>query len=53
MEDEKKEMTQEEAEQDFKNKFFSIMSEKIDGVYKDEDGFIVVPMRRRERKEKK
>ncbi len=53
MNDEKKEMTQEEAEQDFKDKFLSIMSEKIDGVYKDEDGFIVIPMRRRERKEKK
>ncbi len=36
-------MTQEEAEQDFKDKMFDIFSEKLEGVHRDKDGFIVIP----------
>ena len=43
MNDEQKEMTQEEAEQDFKDKMFDIFSEKLEGVHRDKDGFIVIP----------
>lgn len=39
----KKVMTQEEAEKDFQNKVFDIFSKKLDGVHRDEDGFIVIP----------
>ena len=44
MNDEKKVMTQEEAEQDFSNMVFDVFSKKLSGVHHDEDGFIVVPM---------
>ena len=43
MNNEKKEMTQEEAEQDFQNKVFGVFSEKLEGVHRDKDGFIVIP----------
>ncbi len=52
MNDDKKKMTQEEAEEDFKKKMFDIFSEKIPGgVYRDEDGFIVI--QRRQKRENK
>lgn len=50
MNDEKTEMTTEEAEQDFKDRVEEIFAEKIPGVYRDKDGFIVVPMRRKREK---
>ena len=43
MSDEKKIMTQEEAEKDFQNKVFGVFSEKLEGVHRDKDGFIVIP----------
>ncbi len=43
MSEEKKIMTQEEAEKDFQDKVFDIFSKKLDGVHRDEDGFIVIP----------
>lgn len=43
MDETKKEMTQEEAEKDFKENMFSIFSEKLEGVHRDKDGFIVIP----------
>ena len=42
MDDNKKEMTQEEAEQDFKENVFNIFSEKYPDVTRDENGFIVI-----------
>ena len=50
MNDDKKEMTQEEAEKDFQNKVFDVFSEKLSGVHRDKDGFIVIPMASRKRK---
>lgn len=50
MSNEKKKMTQEEAEQDFQNAMSNIFSEKIPGVRRDEDGFIVIPMKRRKKR---
>ncbi len=46
---EKKEMTPEEAEKDFKDNVFRIFSEKIPGVYVDENGFICIPRRKQRR----
>ena len=43
MDETNKEMTQEEAEKDFKENMFSIFSEKLEGVHRDKDGFIVIP----------
>ncbi len=43
MDDNKKEVTQEEAEQDFKENVFNIFAEKAPGAYRDENGFIVIP----------
>ena len=40
----KKEMTQEEMEQSFKDMVFEVFSSKMSGVHYDEDGLIVVPM---------
>lgn len=41
-------MTQEEAEQDFKNAVADIFSKQIPGgVYRDENGFLVIPRRHR------
>ena len=39
----KKDMTNEEAEQKFKDAVFNAFSEKNPDVYRDEDGFIVFP----------
>lgn len=50
MDNDKKEMTNEEVEQDFKNQMFDIFKEKISDTYIDEDGFIVVPIRKRKPK---
>jgi len=41
----KKDMTNEEAEQKFKDAVFEAFASKAPGVHRDEDGFIVVPMR--------
>ena len=46
----KKKMTPEEMENDFKDKMFHALSQKNPGVHRDEDGFIVLPMRVRRRK---
>ena len=46
----KKKMTPEEMENDFKDKMFQALSQKNPGVHRDEDGFIVLPMRVRRRK---
>lgn len=45
MNSEEKEWTQEEAEEDFKNAVADIFSKKIPGVYRDENGFLVIPRR--------
>ena len=45
----KKEMTPEEMEKDFKNKMFKALSKKNPGVHMDNDGFIVMPVRVRRR----
>ena len=50
MSDDKKEMTKEEVEQDFKNQMFDIFKEKIPDTHIDEDGFLVVPIRKRKPK---
>lgn len=42
--------TQKDYEEDFKNKVFKAFSEKNPDVYRDEDGFIVIPRVRRRRK---
>ena len=39
----KREMTQEEAEQDFKDNVFKVFSEKMPNAYRDENGFLVIP----------
>lgn len=44
---ENREMTMEEAENDFREKAAAIFLEKIHGAYVDDDGFIVIPRRRR------
>lgn len=49
--DDEREMTAEEAEQDFKDKMAGIFMEKYKGAHVDEDGFIVVPMPRRTKKD--
>ena len=46
----KKKMTLEEMENDFKDKMFQALSQKNPGVHRDENGFIVLPMRVRRRK---
>ena len=46
----KKKMTPDEMENDFKDKMFQALSKKNPGVHRDEDGFIVLPMRVRRRK---
>ena len=46
----KKKMTPDEMENDFKDKMFPALSQKNPGVHRDEDGFIVLPMRVRRRK---
>ena len=43
MNEEKKIMAQEEAENDFQDKVFDIFSKKLEGVHRDKDGFIVIP----------
>ena len=43
MDDKKTNMTFENAEKVFKRKAFDIFSEKIPGVYRDENGYIIVP----------
>ena len=43
-------MTPDEMENDFKDKMFHALSQKNPGVHRDEDGFIVLPMRVRRRK---
>ena len=50
MSDDKKEMTKEEVEQDFKNQMFDIFKEKIPDTHIDEGGFLVVPIRKRKPK---
>lgn len=45
----KKEMTPEEMDKDFKEKMFHALSQKNPGVHMDQDGFIVVPMHVRRR----
>ena len=42
-----KEMTDEELEQDFKDMFASVFTKRVPGSYVDEDGFVVVPVKRR------
>ncbi len=46
----KKKLTLEEMEKDFKNKMFQALSQNNPGVHMDQDGFIVMPMRIRRRK---
>ena len=46
----KKEMTPEEMEKNFKEKMFKALSQNNPGVHMDQDGFIVMPMRVRRRK---
>ena len=46
----KKEMTPEEMEKNFKEKMFHALSQKNPGVHMDQDGFIVMPVRVRRRK---
>ena len=50
MDNDKKEMTKEEVEQDFKNQIFDIFKEKISDTHIDEDGFLVVPIKKRKPK---
>ena len=45
----KKEMTPEEMEKDFKNKMSKVLSKKNPGVHMDQDGFIVMPVRVRKK----
>ncbi len=47
---ENKNKTHEDYEEEFKNMVFKAFSEKIPGVHRDDDGFIVVPMVRRRKK---
>ena len=49
----KKGMTNEEAEHKFKDAVFKAFASKMPGVHRDEDGFIVVPVRRNLRDGKK
>ncbi len=49
MNNDKNEMTREEAEEDFKKKAADIFSKQIPGVYRDEDGFIVIPRKVRKK----
>ena len=49
MNDEQKEMTQEEAEEDFKNAVADVFSKQVADVYRDADGFIVIPRTGRKR----
>ncbi len=42
--------TQKDYEEEFKNAVCNAFSEKYPGVYRDEDGFIVIPRVRRRRK---
>ena len=51
MDDKKKEMTQEEAEEDFKNAVADIFSKQIPGTHKDSDGYLVVPLLRRKKRD--
>ena len=51
MDDNNKEMTREEAEHDFKENVFNIFSEKVPGVTRDENGFIVIPRVSRRKKD--
>ncbi len=46
----KKEMTPEEMDRDFKEKMFKALSQNNPGVHMDQDGFIVMPVRVRRRK---
>lgn len=46
----KKKMTPEEMDKDFKEKMFKALAQKNPGVHMDQDGFIVMPMRVRRRK---
>lgn len=43
MKEKNKPMTQEEADEDFRNAVANIFSEKVPGVHRDKDGFIVIP----------
>ncbi len=43
MKENDKPMTQEEADEDFRNAVADIFSEKVPGVHRDKDGFIVIP----------
>ena len=45
-----KDMENEEAEQKFKDAVFEAFASKTPGVHRDEDGFIVVPIRVRRKK---
>ncbi len=49
MNDEQKEMTQKEAEEDFKNAVADVFSKQVAGLYRDADGFIVIPRTDRKR----
>ena len=51
MDDNKKEMSREEAEKDFKENVFNIFSEKYPDVTRDENGFIVIPRVSRKKKD--
>ncbi|MBE5849897.1 MAG: hypothetical protein E7298_07035 [Lachnospiraceae bacterium] len=51
MDENKKETTQEEAEQDFRENVFNIFAEKAPGAYRDENGFLVIPRVARRRKD--
>lgn len=46
-----KEVVQKEAEQDFRDSFAEILKDKVPGVHIDENGFIVVPMIVRRKKD--
>ncbi len=52
MNDKSKEMTPEEAEQNFKDAVEKIFAEKVPGVYRDKDGFIVIPMKRKKKRKR-
>lgn len=39
-----KEMTQKEAEKDFRDSLADIFKNKVPGVHIDDEGFIVIPM---------
>ncbi len=43
-------MTQEEADEDFKDAVADIFTQKCPGAYRDKDGFLVIPTVRRKRK---